>query len=94
MLTHPHLDESHHKTTCFERKDLKEIQNNSQKIPTGSHAFESALSSPDGNVSGVLRGGMPEFAGAEDKAKAKMAWELIYKRGHYSKRETIPRNST
>ena len=33
-----------------------------------------------GNVSGVLRGGMPKLAGAEDKAKAKMACELIYKR--------------
>ena len=32
---------------------------------------------------------MPELAGAEDKAKAEMAWELIYKReatlnGNYS----------
>ena len=40
-----------------------------------------------GNVSGVLRGKMPELAGAEDKAKAKMACELIYQRGHYSKWE-------
>ena len=39
----------------------------------------------DGNILGVLRGRMPKFTGA---------WELIYKRGHYSKRETIPRNST
>ena len=29
----------------------------------------------------VLRGGMPELAGAEDKAKAKQGWELIYKLG-------------
>ena len=50
----------------------------------GSCAFKSALSSPDGNVSGVLRGEMPELAGAEDKAKAELACELIYKRGHYS----------
>ena len=34
-----------------------------------------------GNVSRVLRGGMPEFTGAEDKAKAKQGWELIYKLG-------------
>ena len=40
-----------------------------------------------GNVSGVLRGGMPELTGAEDKARAKMACELIYKREHYSKWE-------
>ena len=33
-----------------------------------------------GNVSGVLRGRMPKLPGAEDKAKAKLAWELIYKR--------------
>ena len=49
------------------------------------HIIESTLSSPDGNISGVLRGGMPELTGAEEKAKAKMACELIYKRGHYSK---------
>ena len=34
-----------------------------------------------GNISGVLRGEMPELAGAEDKGRAKMAWELIYKKG-------------
>ena len=46
----------------------------------GLCAFKSTLSSPDGNVSGVLRGEMPELAGAEDKARAKIGWELIYKR--------------
>ena len=40
-----------------------------------------------GNVSGVLRGEMPEFAGAEDKAWDKQGWELIYKKEHYSKWE-------
>ena len=32
-----------------------------------------------GNISGHLRGGMPEIVRAEEKACAKMAWELIYK---------------
>ena len=78
----PHLDKSRHKTTFFERKDLKEIhQNNSQKIPAGSRAFKSTLSSPDGNVLRVLKGEMPKIARAEAKAKAKRGWELIYKRG-------------
>ena len=44
-------------------------------------AIECTLLSPDGNVSRVLRGGMPELAGAEEMAKAKKAWELIYKDG-------------
>ena len=62
----------------------------SEKIPKISmslHIVESALSSPDGNVSGVLRGEMPKFAGAEDKAWDKQGWELIYKKEHYSKWE-------
>ena len=40
-----------------------------------------------GNVSRVLRGEMPKLAGAEEMAKAKKAWELIYKLGNYSKWE-------
>ena len=35
--------------------------------------------SSGGNILGVLRGKMPKLAGAEEKAKAEMAWELIYK---------------
>ena len=34
-----------------------------------------------GNVSRVLKGEMPRIVRAEDKDKAKMAWELIYKKG-------------
>ena len=34
-----------------------------------------------GNISRVLRGEMPELTGAEDKARAKQGWELIYKLG-------------
>ena len=49
--------------------------------------FESALSSPDGNVSRVLRGEMPRIVRAEDKSKSKQGWELIYKKEHYSKWE-------
>ena len=37
--------------------------------------------SPNGNISGVLRGGMPELAGAEEKAELKQGWELINKLG-------------
>ena len=48
-----------------------------------------------GNVSRVLRGEMPELTGAEEMAKAELAWELIYKLGNYSKwewsPETLPR---
>ena len=43
--------------------------------------FESTLSSPDGNILGHLRGRMPKLAGAEEKAKAEQAWELIYNDG-------------
>ena len=43
-----------------------------------------------GNISRVLRGGMPELAGAEDKDKAKMAWELIYKKGSTLKGKQSP----
>ena len=45
------------------------------------HAIKSTLSSPDGNIWVELRDEMPEFTGAEDKAKAKRGWELIYKLG-------------
>ena len=34
-----------------------------------------------GNFLGVLRGRVPKLAGAEEKAKAEMACELIYKLG-------------
>ena len=34
-----------------------------------------------GNVLRVLRGEMPELAGAEEKAEPKRGWELIYKLG-------------
>ena len=61
-------------------KKRKEIQKNHQKFHE-STSFKSALSSPDGNISRVLQGGMPKLAGAETKAKAKKAWELIYKDG-------------
>ena len=40
-----------------------------------------------GNVSRVLRGGIPKLAGAEAVAKAEQAWELIYKLGNYSEWE-------
>ena len=40
-----------------------------------------------GNVLRVLRGEMPELTGAEEMAKAELAWELIYKLGNYSKWE-------
>ena len=56
-----------------QRKEMvvpKRNPNKSQKIPMGSCVFESALSSPDGNVSRVLRGGMPKLTGAEEMAKA------------------------
>ena len=46
----------------------------------GSRAFESALSSPDGNTWGDLRDEMPKIMRAEAKARAKQAWELIYKK--------------
>ena len=38
------------------------------------------LQNPDGNVSRVLRGEMPELAGAGDKSKSKQGCQLIYKR--------------
>ena len=44
--------------------------------------FKGEKSSEDGgNISRVLRGRMPKLAGAEEMAKAKKAWELIYKDG-------------
>ena len=51
---------------------------------------ESALSSPDGNVSRVLKGEMPRIARAEDKDKAKTACELIYKKGSTLKGKQSP----
>ena len=74
----------------------KNEKNKSEKIPKNSvslHIIESALSSPDGNISGVLRGEMPKLTGAEDKAKVWMAWELIYKKGATLKGNDPP-NST
>ena len=50
------------------------MKNKSEKIPKISvslNIVEFALSAPDGNVLGVLRGEMPKIARAEDKAKAK-----------------------
>ena len=54
-----------------EKKKEKKEKNKSEKIAknfVSLHIIESALSSPDGNVSRVLRGEMPELAGAEDTA--------------------------
>ena len=50
------------------------------------------LKKPIGNFLGVLRGEVPEVMKAEAMAKAKMACELIYKMGNYSKRELLPQN--
>ena len=72
----------------------KNEKNKSGKIPKNSVSLrivESALSSPDGNVSGVLRGEMPRFARAEDKDKAKKGWELIYKRRSTLKGKQSPK---
>ena len=55
---------------------IKRLTWNERRI---DQAVEKALRN-DGNVSRVLRGEMPELAGAEEKAKAKMACKLIYKR--------------
>ena len=72
----------------------KNEKNKSEKIPKISVSLrivESALSSPDGNVSGVLRGEMPRIARAEDKSESKQGWELIYKKRNYSKWKTSPK---
>ena len=43
------------------------------------HIVESTLLSPDGYAWGDLRDEIPEIMRAEEKAWAKMAYELIYK---------------